>query len=95
MGILSRLFAKNVSSKMIAKERLRAVLMQDRSGIPPETLHVIKDEIIATISKHVRIDLEGIEVNLAHTGGRTRLVANIPLAGVRGSHAAEQNGLTR
>lgn len=93
MGILSRLFARNTSSKLVAKERLRQVLMQDRAGIPPETLHLIKGEIIATISKHARVDLDGIEVNLAFTGGRTRLVANIPLAGVRGTREAEREAL--
>lgn len=83
MGILSRLFGRDKTSKVIAKERLRLVLIQDRAGIPAEELLQIKNEIIATISKHVRIDQAAIELNLMHSAGQTRLVANIPLAGKR------------
>jgi cell division topological specificity factor len=83
MNILSRLFGRRRSSKEMAKQRLRLVLVHDRSGIPPELLHVIKNEIITVISKHVWVDREHIELNLSHSEGRTRLVADIPIASLR------------
>ncbi len=83
MNILSRLFGRRRSSKEMAKQRLRLVLVHDRSGIPPELLHVIKNEIITVISKHVWVDRENIELNLSHNEGRTRLVADIPIASRR------------
>ncbi len=84
MGFLSRLFRRQrTNSKTIAKERLRLVLVHDRAGIPPEMLNVIKNEIIAAISKHVRVDRDSIEVNLSHTEGHTRLVADIPIVSSR------------
>jgi cell division topological specificity factor len=67
----------------MAKQRLRLVLVHDRSGIPPELLHVMKNEIITVISKHVWVDRENIELNLSHNEGRTRLVADIPIASLR------------
>ncbi len=90
MNILSRLFGKyRKPSKVVAKERLRLVLIHDRSGIPPELLNIIKNEIITIISKHVRVDREGIEINLSHTKGRTKLVANIPIVSARRGHTAD------
>lgn len=83
MNILSRLFSRSKSSKTIAKERLRLVLIHDRSGIPPELLNVIKNEIITVISKHVRVEREGIQIRLSHAEGHTRLEADIPIVSYR------------
>jgi len=89
MNIFSRLFGKRKASKAIAKERLRLVLIHDRSGIPPELLNIIKNEIIAIISKHVKVDRDAIEINLSHSQGRTRLVADIPIISPRHDQATE------
>jgi cell division topological specificity factor len=83
MDILRRLFGRRKSSKEMAKERLRLVLVHDRSGIPPELLHIMKNDIITVISKHVRLDRDGIEVHLSHDHGVTRLVADIPILSAR------------
>jgi cell division topological specificity factor len=83
MDILRRLFGRRKSSKELAKERLRLVLVHDRSGIPPELLHIMKNDIITVISKHVRLDRQGIEVHLSHNHGVTRLVADIPILSAR------------
>ena len=95
MNIFSRLFGKRTSSKEVAKQRLRLVLIHDRSGIPPELLHVIRNEIITVISKHVWVDREGIEMNLSHEEGHTRLVADIPVASLRQGQATRQRGTSR
>jgi len=89
MGIFSRLFGRRKNSKAIAKERLRLVLIHDRSGIPPELLNIIKNEIITTISKHVRIDREAIEISLSHNQGYTRLMADIPILSIRHSRPTD------
>jgi cell division topological specificity factor len=92
MGLLSRLFRGNhKNSKTIAKERLRLVLAHDRSGIPPELLNVMKDDIITVISKHVRVDHDAAQVNLTQTRGDTRLVADIPIASLRPGAAPRPN----
>lgn len=87
---ISRMFGRRTASKAIAKERLRLVLVHDRVGIPPELLNVIKNEIITVISKHVKVEREGIEMNLSHTGGQTRLVADIPIVSCRATPSTER-----
>jgi cell division topological specificity factor len=83
MNILGRLFGKRKGSKEMAKQRLRLVLVHDRSGIPPELLQVIKNEIITVISKHVWVDRDAIEMTLSHQQGQTKLEADIPIASFR------------
>lgn len=66
-------------SAAAAKERLQFVLIHDRTDLSPAVLEVLKDEIIAVISKHVDIDRAGVEINLTQSNRVNRLVANIPL----------------
>ena len=42
-------------------------------------MELLKDEIIAVISKHVDINRAGVEINLSQNNRENRLVANIPL----------------
>ena len=94
MDIFSRLFGRRQASKAIAKERLRLVLIHDRSGIPPELLNVIKNEIITVISKHVKVEREGIKMDLSHSEGQTKLVADIPIASYHHSQATQRKRKT-
>jgi cell division topological specificity factor len=86
----ARLFGRRQASKAIAKERLRLVLIHDRAGIPPELLNVIKNEILTVISKHVKVEREGIQMELSHSQGQTRLVADIPIVSYRSAPGAER-----
>ena len=102
MSLLGKLFGKGerrISSKEVAKERLRVVLIHDRTDVSPELLQTLRQEIIAVISEHVIIDeTEGIEVTISQTRGRSRLQANIPLLGMRRrtrtSRAPSRSGAT-
>jgi cell division topological specificity factor len=89
MSVFSRLLGqKSPSSRAIAKQRLQLVLVHDRSQISPGMLEMLKDEIIAVISKHVEIDKAGVHVTFSQNERENRLVADIPLANgrqVRGS----------
>jgi cell division topological specificity factor len=64
------------SSGAVAKERLKFVLEYDRAQITPAELDEIRDEIIESISRHVRVVRDDVEIKL-EAGGR--LVAEIPL----------------
>ncbi len=83
MNFLDRIFGRSSSSASAAKERLQFVLAHDRSDISPETLDILKDEIVKVISKHVEIDLEQVEVTVSRSGTIHRLVANIPVLNTR------------
>jgi cell division topological specificity factor len=62
-----------------ARERLRLVLIHDRTDLTPAELDVLKDDLIATISRHVDIDPLAVEIRIAQEGRAQRLVADIPL----------------
>lgn len=66
-------------SAQTAKERLQFVLIHDRADVPPTVMEVLKDEIIAVISRHVDIDRDQVKINLTQDRRESRLVADIPL----------------
>lgn len=70
---------KQVGSREIAKERLRLVLIHDRTDISPVMLEALKADLIAVISEHLEIDQSGIEIRLSESKGHTRLLATIPI----------------
>jgi len=84
---LNKFFSKNKeqSSKDIARDRLKLVLIGDRTNISPEILEMIKSEIIKVISNYVEIDVESLEIQITRTlgdDGKTSvpaLMANIPI----------------
>jgi cell division topological specificity factor len=84
LEFLSRLFGRDSGSKNVAKERLRLVLVHDRSSISPQLLETLKAEMIQVISNYMDIDEQGLEVSLDSTGGNSvALVANIPVRGMK------------
>jgi cell division topological specificity factor MinE len=54
-SLWDRLFGREPSSAEQAKERLKLVLVHDRTDISPGTLDLLKDELIATISRYIEI----------------------------------------
>ena len=83
MSVFSRLLGQKSSSREVAKQRLQLVLVHDRSQISPGMLDLLKDEIIAVISKHIEIDRAGVQVTFSQEGRDNKLGADIPLANGR------------
>jgi cell division topological specificity factor len=83
LEFITRLFSRNGGSKNIAKERLRLVLVHDRTSISPQLLETLKNEMIQVISKYMEIDESALEVNLDSSGNTVALVANIPVKGMK------------
>jgi cell division topological specificity factor len=75
---LERLLGRNRKSAHQAKERLKLVLIHDRTDITPGTLDVLKDELIAVISRHVDIDPAAVRIEMTQDGRQQRLIADIP-----------------
>jgi len=78
MSILDKLFGRK-SSADSAKERLQLVLIHDRTDLTPAELDALRDDLIDTISRHVAIDEESVQIEVEHDGRSQRLVADIPL----------------
>jgi cell division topological specificity factor len=82
MGFFDRLFGRRNSADN-AKERLQLVLIHDRTDLTPAELDSLRDDLIATISRHVEIDAKAVQIGVEHDGRSQRLVADIPLKAAR------------
>jgi len=67
------------NTKETAKNRLKLVLMQDRSNLEPETMAQLREELIEVISKYIVIDKEALGLNLDGDGESMALMLNIPV----------------
>jgi cell division topological specificity factor len=82
-GFIDRLLGRQTKSAYQAKERLKLVLVHDRTDISPGVLETLKDDLIQTISRHVDIDPAAVRIEMAQEGREQRLIADIPLRPVR------------
>jgi cell division topological specificity factor len=83
LSVLDRLLGREPKSAQMAKERLKLVLVHDRTDISPGVLEMLKDDLIAAISRHIDIDPSAVRIEMAQEGREQRLVADIPLRPVR------------
>ncbi len=91
MDFISRILGRPDSdSAQLAKQRLQMVLIQDRTNISPETLNLLKDEIITAISKHIEIDQLHVEVSITENNMGHQLIANIPVRDERGARNSKR-----
>ena len=72
-------FTGKTSSALEAKERLKLVLIHDRTDLTPDLISRLKDDVLAAISKHVQIDPSQVKISMSHEGREQRLIADIPL----------------
>ncbi len=87
-------FFKKKTSSDVAKDRLKLVLVSDRSSCSPEIMERIKNDIIDVLSKYVEIDREGLDIKITQMdseGGEGKdgktvpaLYANIPIKNLKG-----------
>ena len=78
-SILDRIFGRDRKSANEAKERLKLVLIHDRTDLPPGVLENLKDDLIEVISRYVAIDPTAVRIEMEQDGRQQRLLADIPL----------------
>ena len=84
MDFLKKIFGmSNEGSGAKAKDRLRIVLIHDRTDISPQLLDSLRDEIVKVLSKYMDIDNEKIEIDLDRDEKAVALVANIPVLRIK------------
>lgn len=84
LDFLSRLFSKESSgSKEVARERLKLVLIHDRSMVSPEIIAALKEDLIQVIQQYMDIDVESLLVNLENEDDSVALIANIPIKSLK------------
>jgi cell division topological specificity factor len=62
-----------------AYNRLKLVLMHDRTQLSPTILEAMRDELVEVISKYVVIDKSALDLSLENESSTIALVANIPV----------------
>ena len=87
---LFKIFGKNdKSSKNVAKERLKLVLVHDRSDLSPKFLEMVEGDIIRVIKEYAEIDEKGLDIKLTRMKREidnlpmSALVANIPIIKIK------------
>jgi cell division topological specificity factor len=79
-SFLERLLGRREpSSAEMARERLKLVLVTDRSDIAPEKLEQMQAEIIQVIKRYLKIDEAQVHIKLEQRARENYLVADIPL----------------
>lgn len=88
---LTKIFGKPKSSKDVAKDRLKLVLIHDRANVSPQFLEMLKSEIIKVITNYMDVDEDALDIQLTRTksdDGESMvpaLYANIPIKNIRKS----------
>jgi len=76
---LEWLTGQRTKSASQAKERLKLVLINDRTDLSPAELESLKNELLEVISRHISIDPSAVQITMAQEGREQRLLADIPL----------------
>ena len=66
-------------TKAVAMNRLKTVLMQDRVGFSERAMQMLKEELVATISKYMEIDEEKFDLEINAQDNCTVLNLAIPV----------------
>lgn len=82
-NLIDRLLGREPKSASNAKERLKLVLIHDRTDLPPAALEEIKDGIIEVISRKIDIDPASVRIEMTQDGREQRLIADIPIRPVQ------------
>ena len=86
LGLFGQSAVKD-ESKNTAVNRLRLVLMQDRTNLTPEIMNRMRSELIEVLSKYVELDKEALDLNIGQEGEQMALMLSIPV--IRAKDEAE------
>lgn len=82
---LLKFLSKEDSSKNVAKERLKLVLVHDRANCSPDFLEEVKGDLLQALKGHIDIDEKGLDIKIteAEENGRPALIASIPIKNMK------------
>lgn len=70
---------KTNKSASSAKDRLKLVLINDRTDLTPAELESMKNELLQVISRYIEIDSNAVRIDMTQEGRQQRLLADIPI----------------
>lgn len=71
--------ATHDESKNVAVNRMKLVLMQDRTNLTPYLLEKMRGEMIEVLAKYVEMDKDALELNFEQEGDQMALMLSIPV----------------
>ncbi len=80
-NFINRIFGKEPSSAERAKDRLRLVLINDRTDLSSAAMESLKDDLLEVLSRYIQIDPKTIKIDITREGRQQRLIADIPISG--------------
>jgi len=80
-NFINRIFSKEPSSADQAKDRLRLVLINDRTDLSAAALDNLKDDLLEVLSRYIQIDPNSMRIDITQEGRQQRLIADIPISG--------------
>jgi cell division topological specificity factor len=81
-------------SRVIAKNRLTVVLVQDRAGLSPKELERFKSELLSVLERYFVIDAGGLDLEYKRQGECTILSISSPVIVKRDNSQAGSNEQT-
>ena len=78
-GWLEWLTGQKTKSAGQAQDRLKLVLINDRTDLSPTEMEQLKNELIEVISRHIDIDPSLVNITMSQEGREQRLLADMPL----------------
>ncbi len=82
--LIERIFGRSSrQSGRDARQRLKLVIANDRSGLSPEMMEAMRRDIVEVVSRYVEIDPAEMEFSLESDQRMTALIANLPVKKVR------------
>ena len=87
LSLFKQTESKEENAKDVACNRLRVVLMQDRTNLTPELLQRMRKELVELLSKYVEMDKDALELNFDQEGDQMALMLSIPV--IRAKDEAE------
>ncbi len=79
LSLFKQTESEEESAKNVACNRLRVVLMQDRTNLTPELLQRMRKELVELLSKYVEMDKDALELNFDQEGDQMALMLSIPV----------------
>lgn len=78
---INKIFSRKPSSADQAKDRLRLVLINDRTDLSAVALEDLKDDLLEVLSRYIKIDPKSMSIDITQEGRQQRLIADIPITG--------------
>lgn len=79
LGFFQTQEKESENAKTVAVNRMKLVLMQDRTNLTPFLLEKMRGEMVAVLAKYVEMDQEALELNFEQEGDQMALMLSIPV----------------